>query len=324
MSFSSDVKDELALSARASGRQEKLALLAALTHTAGSMVLGRGGIGVQYITENGNVARLAAALAQELYGVQADISISEKERLNSVSNVVRLSGGGARRLLEESGCLPVEEGELTLGSIPPEIVSSDSGARCFLRGAFLGAGSVNDPSKGYHLEIVCRYERFAQGLCGLMGEKGIPARYSGRKNSYVAYLKEGEVVSDFLALVGAMGSKLAFEDARILRSVSNQLNRRQNFEDANMNKAAAAAAQQLLDIEVIRRGAGLETLPKRLRETAELRLNNPEATLSELAAMGEISRSGLNHRLGKLSEMANELRLGGAGISGISDNQERQ
>ena len=122
------------------------------------------------------------------------------------------------------------------------------------------------------------------------------------------YLKDGELVSDFITLIGAMNSTMAFEEARVMRSVSNHINRQQNFEDANMNKAAAAAAQQLLDIEFIRLNAGLDSLPPKLRGAAELRINNPEATLSDLAEMAEISKSGLNHRLAKLSTIAQELK----------------
>ena len=116
------------------------------------------------------------------------------------------------------------------------------------------------------------------------------------------------LVSDFISLIGAMNSTMAFEEARVMRSVSNHINRQQNFEDANMNKAAAAAAQQLLDIEFIRLNAGLDSLPPKLRGAAELRINNPEATLSDLAEMAEISKSGLNHRLAKLSTIAQELK----------------
>ncbi|MPN17972.1 putative sporulation transcription regulator WhiA [bioreactor metagenome] len=121
------------------------------------------------------------------------------------------------------------------------------------------------------------------------------------------------MVSDFLTLIGAMNSTLAFEEARVMRQVSGSVNRIRNFEDANMNKAAAAAAVQLVDIEYIGSARGLDTLPEKLREAAELRLNNPEATLSELSELAEVSKSGLNHRFAKLSQWAQELREQGAG-----------
>lgn len=308
MSFSSQTKDELVLSAKLFGESEKRALLCAVTHAAGSLTLGRGGVGVQYITENSNVAKLAAKLAAELYNVTSSISISEKERLNAINNVVKLEGEGVRTLLQDAGCLPKGDEELQMGHIPAELIADEGCARSFLRGVFLGAGSVNDPSKGYHLEIVCRYEQFAMELCDIILSLDVKAKYSQRKSSYMVYIKEGEMVSDFLALIGAMNSTLEFAEARVVRSVNNEINRRQNFEDANMNKAAAAAAQQLIDIEVIRVNRGLESLPHKLREAAEIRINNPEATLSEVAELAGISKSGLNHRLAKIALIAEEIR----------------
>ena len=122
-------------------------------------------------------------------------------------------------------------------------------------------------------------------------------------------MKEGESISEFLTYIGAMEGMLAFENARVLRNVANDLNRRSNFEDANMQKAAQAAAQQLVDIELLSRETGLANLPSKLREAAEARLNNPEATLTELAELLDIGKSGMNHRLNKLSAMAEDIRL---------------
>ncbi|MEA4970220.1 MAG: DNA-binding protein WhiA [Candidatus Pelethousia sp.] len=310
MSFASEAKEEL-VRLRLKTVGEKRSLLCALTYSAGSITLGREGLGVQYTTENGAVGGLIAQLAMELYAVETAIRLSESARLRARCTVVRLSGEGCRALLLDAGCLSGEE--LTLGHIPDSLVAREEERRCYLRGAFLGAGSVSDPRKGYHLEIVCRHERFAKELCALLGEYGLPARSSSRKSAYVAYLKEGEMVSDFLTLVGAMNSTLAFEEARVVRQVAGSVNRIRNFEDANMNKAAAASAAQLVDIEYIESARGLDTLPPRLRAAAELRLSNPEATLSELSELAEVSKSGLNHRFAKLGQLAEELREQGAG-----------
>ena len=312
MSFASEVKEEL-VRLRVKTIEEKRALLCALTYSAGSMMLGRGGLGIQYTTENGPVGGLIAKLSEELYAVETEMSISESTRLRSRSTIVRLTGVGCRGLLLDAGCLSAEEKSLTLGHIPEALVEKDEDRRCYLRGAFLGAGSISDPRKGYHIEIVCRHERFAVELCALLDEYGMPGRWTARKNAYVAYLKEGEMVSDLLTLMGAMNSTLAFEEARVVRQVSGGINRIRNFEDANMNKAAAAAAAQLVDIEYIESAIGLSAIAPRLREAAELRLSSPEATLSELSELAEISKSGLNHRFAKLSQIAMELREHGSG-----------
>ena len=164
---------------------EKRALLCALTYSAGSITLGRGAMGIQYVTEHGQVGELIARLSGSCITLDRVFP-----RLHACSTLVRLSGAGCRGLLLDAGCLGQEEG-LTLGHIPEGLVERDEDRRCYLRGAFLGAGSVSDPKKGYHLEIVCRHERFAQELCGLLADYGLPARYAQRKNAYVAYLKEG-------------------------------------------------------------------------------------------------------------------------------------
>ena len=309
MSFSSDVKEEM-VRLRVKSRGERRALLCALTYSAGSITLGRGSMGVQYITENEPVAELIARLAGELYGLEADIRISQSPRLRARSIQVRLSGESCRSLLLEAGCLGGDSA-LTLGHIPEALMERDAERRCYIRGAFLGAGSISDPRKGYHLEIVCRHELFAEELCALLGEYGLPARYAARKSTYVAYLKEGEMVAGFLTLAGAMNSTLAFEEARVMRQVSGSVNRLRNFEDANMNKAAAASAAQLVDIAYIRSAGALQSLPPRLREAAELRLEYPEATLSELAELAGVSKSGLNHRFAKLSQLADALKSEG-------------
>jgi len=306
LSFSSLAKDEI-VKQKLKGNEEKRALLSALLHTAGSMTLGRG-VGIQFISENPNVAQLAASLASGLYDVESSVSESKQDRLSARNCVVRLSGPGCMDLLNESGCFTVDE-TLGQGHIPNLLLRDENCVRAFIKGSFLGAGSVVDPKKGYHLEIVCRHERFAIELAELVNSFGLNARYTVRKGAYILYVKEGEKVADFLTLVGAMNSTLEFEQERILRDLSNNLNRQRNFEDANMHKAALASAQQLLDIEVILSEQGIDSLSPKIREAVELRLNNPEASLSELAELCAVSKSGLNHRFQKINEIANNIRL---------------
>ncbi|HWS28944.1 MAG TPA: DNA-binding protein WhiA [Clostridia bacterium] len=308
MSFSSSAKEEIA-KRRVKGRSEKLSMLCALTHAAGSLTLGRG-IGVQYVTESYAVARLIAQLAGLLYGVEASISVTERKRLNARNAVTRLSGEGCRAMLLEFGFLPKDqEMPFSMGHIPEHLVAEEELSRAFIRGAFLGAGSVADPAKGYHLEIVCRHELFARELCELVNAFGFNTRLTVRKSSFALYLKEGEKVSDFLAFLGANDATISFENERVLRSVKNDVNRQNNFDQSNMQKAALAAAQQLIDIELIRTEIGVENLPPRLRQTAEARLNYPEANLSELSEIMGLGRSGVNHRLQKLTELANSIRI---------------
>lgn len=311
MSFSSELKHEL-VKARCTGADERNALLCAIAHTSASMKFGAGGLSVEFVTENQSAAELTAKLAGELYGLSATLFARRQEGLKRNSYVVSASGAGCARLLSDYGCLPREGAEdYVPGAVPDAFLLGERITRCFLRGAFLGAGSLSDPRKGYHLEIVCRYERFAEILQGLLADFEINARVSARKQDYVVYLKDGESISDFLRLAGAVDAVLAFENVRVLRFMANDLNRRSNFESANMQKTARASAQQLIDIRLIMDAKGLETLPPQLRETAEARLNNEEASLAELARELDIGKSGLNHRLAKLSAIAEGIRLHG-------------
>ena len=182
--------------------------------------------------------------------------------------------------------------------------------RAFLRGAFLSVGSVSNPQRGYHLELVCEDEGQAEQLIEVMGSFGIEAHRTVRKKYTVVYIKEGEAIVNLLNIMGAHASLMDLENMRILKEISNDVNRRVNCETANITKTVNAASRQLEDIIYIRDNYGLGYLPERLREIAEIRLENPDATLKELGEMLEpqVGKSGVNHRLRKLSELADELR----------------
>lgn len=315
MSFSSSLKDELTR-VRCTGADERNAMLCALAHTSASMKFGSSALSIEFVTENQATAELTSKLATELYGLGTVLLARLQEGLGKESYVVSASGENAVRFLADYGCIPGEGKDYVPGEVPDRFLLGERMAKSFIRGAFLGSGSVSNPQKGYHLEIVCRYERFAAIMRDLIADFDINARVSERKQSSVVYIKDGEGIADFLRLVGAVDSVLAFENIRVLRYTANDLNRRSNFENANMEKTAQANAQQLIDIRLIMDHTGLASLPQPLRQTAEARLNNPEATLSELAAELDIGKSGVNHRLAKLSAIAEEIRLHGATAAG--------
>ncbi|OQB25816.1 MAG: putative sporulation transcription regulator WhiA [Firmicutes bacterium ADurb.Bin182] len=315
MSFSSCAKDELVKIKLKTG-EEKLAALCALTNTAGSLTMGRSDrVGVQFSSESFSVGKYIAQLAGSLYRVDASISVREHKRLNARSALVRLSGGDTLKLLLDIGALIAQNGVLSFGdSVPENLLKSDSARRAFLRGAFLGAGSVSDPSHGYHLEIVCRRESFADTVCSLMCEQGMNAKTMLRKNSFVIYLKDGEMISDFLAFISASGTTLELENVRVEKSLRNYLNRTNNCEMANVQKTIRAAVSQIAGIQLIRKERGLESLPPPLRQVAEARLNNPDASLEMLADLLGIGKSGVNHRLLKLMKIAQEINIERGGV----------
>jgi hypothetical protein len=182
--------------------------------------------------------------------------------------------------------------------------------RAFIRGAFLSAGSMSDPEKSYHFEIVCAGEEKARQLMDLINSFDMDAKVVMRKKSYVVYLKEGAQIVDMLNIMEAHISLLNLENVRIIKEMRNSVNRQVNCETANINKTVSAAVKQLEDINYIKNTRGLDSLPENLREVALVRLQYPQAPLKELGTYLEpaVGKSGVNHRLRRLGEMAEEMR----------------
>ncbi len=192
-----------------------------------------------------------------------------------------------------------------------EILEKNCCKRAFLRGLFLSGGSFTDPEKVYRAELYCSFEALSAFAVSILREFGIQAKTVVRNGKHVVYLKDGNQSADFLAVVGANRSLLELENIRVLKDVRNHVNRSVNCETANLQKTVSAGVSQLRDIERIRRGRGLDALPDALREVAVLRMQHPEATLLELAALCDppVGKSGINHRLRRLHELAEEEGL---------------
>ena len=182
--------------------------------------------------------------------------------------------------------------------------------RAFIRGAFLAGGSISDPNKSYHFEIVCRNPRQAGQLRDVINSFDMEAKIVARKNHQVVYLKEGAQIVDMLNIMEAHVALMNLENVRILKEMRNSVNRKVNCETANISKTVNAAVKQLRDIEYIKTTAGLDSLSDNLKEMAQLRLEYPDAPLKELGTYlnPPVGKSGVNHRLRKISEIAEELR----------------
>ena len=182
--------------------------------------------------------------------------------------------------------------------------------RAYIRGAFLAAGSLTNPEKGYHFEIVCEAESQAQLVMNIISDFGLEPKLIQRKKYYVVYIKDGSMIVDVLNVMGAHVSLMDMENVRILKDMRNAVNRRVNCETANINKTVSAAVKQIEDIRYIEQVKGLKYLPDNLRDIARLRLEEPELPLKELGEKlnPPLGKSGVNHRLRKISEIANELR----------------
>lgn len=303
MTFSEEVKQELA---RLSINNEccQKAELAALIRLNGSIEISRSGQqGLSVTTQNPATARVIFKLFRAVFGVQAEIYIRRKVRLRKNNVYMVWCRGNVPELLQQVGLA----GSGLSHGVAAEIVAKQCCRRAYLRGAFLAAGAINDPSKvSYHMEITTDYEDQAEVLCRLMGHEGLTPKVVRRKDALVVYLKESEQIVRFLNIIGAHAGLLQFEDARIRKQVRNQVNRLVNAETANLSKTVEAAMRQIDAIRTLAARQELADLSPALRQIAELRLAYPEASLQELGELAEppLSKSAVNHRLRKLVQLA--------------------
>lgn len=188
-------------------------------------------------------------------------------------------------------------------------LSNECCVKSFLRGAFLSCGSVSDPNKTYHLEFVVPFKRLSNDLMKIMDELSLSPKYVTRKGNHIIYFKDSESIEDFLAYIGAQNSSLYMIGVKIEKDVKNTVNRKLNFEICNIEKTVNAANRQIDCILKIKNTVGLTALPDNLRSVAVLRLNNPETSLSELVDLydGDISKSGIKHRIDKIIEFSENL-----------------
>ncbi|MDR0138714.1 DNA-binding protein WhiA [Metabacillus idriensis] len=310
MSFASETKKELTnIESKACCLKAELS---ALIRMNGSLSFSNRKLILDIQTENAAIARRIYTLLKKQYDVSVELLVRKKMRLkkNNVY-IVRLIEK-AREILEDLGILG--ENFTFERSISEELVKKKCCKRSYIRGAFLAGGSVNNPeTSSYHLEIFSLYKEHNDSLCELMNSFHLNSKTLERKKGYITYLKEAEKISDFLSIIGGHQALLRFEDVRIVRDMRNSVNRLVNCETANLNKTIGAAIRQVENIKFIDEKMGLEALPDKLSEIARLRVEYQDVTLKELGEMvssGKISKSGINHRLRKLDEIAEQLRNG--------------
>lgn len=229
------------------------------------------------------------------------------------SEIVRLvkNSGSLYTLKIKSGYEQIEQKFGDFSGISGEAVNGgDEESGAFLRGVFVSCGSVTDPNKEYHLELVLPENERSAALLDFITEHGMAVKATRRARRTVIYAKESELIEDFLTYIGAANHSLEIMQVKIVKDFRNRVNRSVNCESANLDKTVAASNRSVEDIEFIFSEMGADWLSPELRETARLRLENPEMSLSELCGLfpEPISRSGLNHRLKKLSKLAEDLR----------------
>lgn len=305
MSFSGEVKEELA-GQLGNSRHCQIAELAAMFCYNGR--IGRseeGKTALFFQTENEQVVRKCFTLLKKSFSIEAYVDgkgsyMLKIDREEQTRRVLQ-----AFKLIDMFGEV---NGRTDL--VNPLLIKNACCRRAFLRGAFLSMGSMSDPEKSYHLEFVCSTVEQARQLQEIIRDFGIEARVITRKNHFVVYMKEGAGIVDLLNVMGAHVSLMNLENLRIVKEMRNSINRRVNCEAANITKTVNAATKQIEDIELIRKTIGLKGLQGSLREMAEIRLEYPDAPLKELGQYlnPPVGKSGVNHRLRKLSEIAEEIR----------------
>lgn len=313
MSFSAKVKNEICRYTDLS-HNEATALLSGIMKVSGTIALeGRRQLSFKIATENAGIARLIFKLLKEHFNIHTKVLATKSNSLKKNTIYVLLIDEtmGVRELLRKIGLFEEKDGIFAVNySIPLDIVNSEECKKTYIRGAFLGGGSVSNPEKTYHLEFVTHDEDYSLDLCNLINSYGVSSKVIQRKNSYVVYLKDGEHIVDLLNIIGAHASLFEFENIRIMKEMRNNVNRLVNCETANLSKTVNAAVRQVESIKMIKNEIGLGRLPKNLREIAELRLNYPDESLKELGEMLDppVGKSGINHRLRKIEKIADELR----------------
>src|SRR5690625_28892 len=311
MSFASEIKKELSIIDIEKSCCAK-AELTALIRMNGAISISKDKYSLDVQTENAAIARRMYKLIKTLYEYPVEILVRKKMKLRKNNVYIIRLVKDVHRFLQEIGIF--NKNNEIIRKIAKVYLNKECCKRAYLRGAFLAGGSINNPeTSSYHLEIFNYYKEHNESICKLLNSLNLRAREHERRNGYITYIKEAEKITEFLIIIEAHNALFKFEDVRIVRDMRNSVNRLVNCETANLNKTISAAFRQVESIKLIKETIGIDHLPERLQNVALARLNHQEASLNELTQLiqgEEISKSGLNHRLKKLDEIAEKIRQG--------------
>ena len=299
MSFTEQVKNELARVPREDKESRTGELLALLRMNSSMITGGKGKRGLEFSTGNSAVARRVLVCLKKDFGLSLSAMVRQGRQLrkkNVYTLVVQPSEKGLQ-FLSDMDMDPLADIR------DAERLTTKESERAYLAGAFLGGGTVSRPQGDYHLEMVTRSVGFAEEIIKIMRRFGMNARMTERKNDHIVYIKDGDDVSSFLQIVGASQSYLDFESVRVVKEMRNRVNRQVNCETANLQKSVDAAVRQTRHVQSLLQLKTLSMLSPAIREACEVRLKYPNASLSELADICGITKSGLAHRFKKISDM---------------------
>jgi len=260
---------------------------------------------IRIVTESREFASLLPKLFKKAFGIGFDL-VPERDVIGKLIFMIQ-DKEKIRRIMETFGFGATDTVSLHI-NLP--VVEEDCCKTAFFRGAFLAGGSVTDPSKGYHLEIATTHQRVARESFALLYEVlGFYLKTAERNGSQILYLKNSDQISDVLTAMNAPVAAMGIMEAKLEKELNNKVNRRCNCDEANTSKVVDAAQEQIAAIRILQKRGGLEQLPPKLKQAALVRLENPEASLSELSAMMEppISKPAMNHRMQRLMQIAKEI-----------------
>lgn len=311
MSFSSDVKEELSKISNKNKECCKLSELAGYLITNCNIARSNGDFVLKMTTESESAIRRVYNAFRSLYDVTPITNIEKKiEGRDTLLELVVQDKSDLQKIFSNS-CINIDVNLHIVIDTNNKIKDNECCMRSFMRGVFMGGGSVSDPkASSNHLEIVLNNEQNANFINSVLINMGISAKVMKRKKAVVIYIKDAETISEFLIMIGANKSIIEFEDARALKEYKNYSNRIDNCETANWDKTAKAASMQQKDIIDIKKAKMFEKLPLKLRQIANLRLNYPMAGLEEIGEMldPKLSKAGVSHRFKKINEIAEEIR----------------
>lgn len=314
MSFSLEIKEELETRID-TAKHCQIAEFAAIMAFCGKVRRRAGGLmGLELTTENEVVRRKVVELAIKAFSASEESFEVEYEGKNN--RIINIFINDEKLIAKILMAIKWCDDNFTVVEpvfVNHRIIQKECCKRAFIRGAFLAAGSISDPNKSYHYEIVCEYEEDAVQMQELLKFFNLDAKIIQRKRNYVTYIKEGNNITDVLNIMGAFVSQMKLYNVMILKGMRNDVNRKVNCETANLNKTIEAAVKQIRDIEYVRDTVGLESLSDGLREVAEIRLKNPDMKLKDIGELlnPPVGKSGVNHRLRKIIELAQKLRIEG-------------
>ncbi len=309
MSFSTKVKTELSRF-KLRDKYAKLAELSALIRVSGTLKLaGLGKVDLIISTESKETGEMISKLFRQIFSIDVEIEIDSSDNLRKKA-VHRLKIKDAKNILEELEIIIAEQGILNINEeIPVNLLRNSKCNNAYIRGCFLGCGSITDPEKSYYIQFILHSELYAYHLNEFFHSVGIKSKLINRKKNYIVYLKEGDSISNLLVLMGATNSMMEFEELRLKKQFNAKINRELNCDIHNMSRINDNYLKNKNFIDIIDKKMGIENLPKDLRDIAVLRLENEVDSLKELGSKVDppLSKSGVNYRLKKIEKLALKL-----------------